>query len=308
MCMEGEFSRDSNCHSAACKTGNTRTGYAGKKKARIEALAAAEGVEDQLEPAEEDISGLEHVLQGSVARIVLKSALISIPDSLQFRQKLFKVLESVSLPGIEVLADDLYTDLQVHVLRSGIDSGDPSCAIYDTLWPTVMFLFGGQNTLCISESKFYVESRFHIQQPWISSHHGYLQDSKGLLQYMHLQLQGQTVWYGWKKGSLHVCSDLIQAPVILPKALASLPHAYRKDKLLQAKFGDSEEAWDMRARRSCATLELASEDNASPDLPAEIYDTIVSTYEDAVSIVPTKRMFDLYTAFLLDQVIFTVEC
>lgn len=69
--------------------------------------------DELVETAKEDLTSLEEVLHGSVARIVLKNALLSIPDSLSFRGSILEVLIGMPLPGTEILVDDLYADLQV---------------------------------------------------------------------------------------------------------------------------------------------------------------------------------------------------
>ena len=69
--------------------------------------------EMQMQPAEEDKGNLKIVIQGNVARIVLKNALESIPDSLDFRLKLLDTIEESSLPGTDALISDILTDLEV---------------------------------------------------------------------------------------------------------------------------------------------------------------------------------------------------
>lgn len=69
--------------------------------------------EMQMQPAEEDKGNLKIVIQGNVARIVLKNALESIPDSLDFRLKLLDTVEESSLSGIDALISDILTDLEV---------------------------------------------------------------------------------------------------------------------------------------------------------------------------------------------------
>lgn len=58
-------------------------------------------------------SALEGVLSGGVARLVVKNALASIPDSLDFRKQVLEVLESVAFPGVESIAEEVYADIEV---------------------------------------------------------------------------------------------------------------------------------------------------------------------------------------------------
>lgn len=66
--------------------------------------------------AEEDKGSLDIVIRGDVARIVLKNALENVPDSLQLRLRLLEVLEEAYLPGVEVLAGDVFEDLEVRLI------------------------------------------------------------------------------------------------------------------------------------------------------------------------------------------------
>lgn len=63
---------------------------------------------------------------------------------------------------------------------------------------------------------------------------------------------------------------------------------------LQENFSDREEAWDLRARRSSGALASVS--------GVELDRSVIAAYEDAITALPTPRMFDLYAAFLLAQV------
>lgn len=67
---------------------------------------------------------------------------------------------------------------------------------------------------------------------------------------------------------------------------------------LQARHGDSEEAWDMRARRCSGAFASSS----APGAPSDPLAAAVQTYEDALAAVPSSRMVDLYAGFLLGQV------
>ena len=62
----------------------------------------------------------------------------------------------------------------------------------------------------------------------------------------------------------------------------------------QADFGDSEDAWDLRARRCTGALASTSE--------ADPREAGAAVFEAATAALPTSRMYDLYAAFLLEQV------
>ena len=62
----------------------------------------------------------------------------------------------------------------------------------------------------------------------------------------------------------------------------------------QADFGDREDAWDLRARRCTGALASTSE--------AEPLEAAAAVFEAATAAMPTSRMYDLYAAFLLEQV------
>lgn len=63
---------------------------------------------------------------------------------------------------------------------------------------------------------------------------------------------------------------------------------------LQVNFADSEDAWEIRARRCSG--QFAASSNVSAE------EATVSTYEAAIQALPTARMCDCYAAFLLQQV------
>ena len=67
----------------------------------------------QMQPAEEDKGSLKLVIEGNVARVVLKNALESIPDSLDFRLSLLDMVKESTFPGIDSLSFDLFSDLEV---------------------------------------------------------------------------------------------------------------------------------------------------------------------------------------------------
>lgn len=80
-----------------------------------EAQTSSRSQDTQVQLAEEDEGSLRLVIEGNVAKIVLKNALEAIPRSLDFRMHLLDTVEESALPGIKSLTAVLSSDLEVNL-------------------------------------------------------------------------------------------------------------------------------------------------------------------------------------------------
>lgn len=65
---------------------------------------------------------------------------------------------------------------------------------------------------------------------------------------------------------------------------------------MQEDFRDKEEAWDLRARQ-----------RSGAEASTSAFEAAVSIYEKALQTVETEKMFDMYLAFLREQVVLTLK-
>lgn len=77
----------------------------------IQAVTQQNGLEDQLDSAEEDEqaghAAIQMVLSGAVAKVVYKSAIQAIPHSLDFRYSFLKLLSQFKFEGITAIQQDI---------------------------------------------------------------------------------------------------------------------------------------------------------------------------------------------------------